>query len=141
MPGEDRYLAHVLMIEDDPGDALMIRESLEQAGVPILLHRSRDGEQGLRYLRGARRPVPALILLDLYLPGRHGLDILADLKADRRLRDIPVIVLTASRDPRDIERSQRLRASAYIIKPADFDGLDDLTRQIGAMLGLAPAPG
>jgi CheY-like chemotaxis protein len=146
MAGEDHHHAHVLLIEDDPGDALMIRESLEQAGVPVRLHRVRDGEQGLWFLGQAARsapgfPRPKLILLDLGLPGCHGLDVLASLRADRRLRDIRVVVLTASRDPRDIRRSQQLGASAYVVKPADFDGLAGLARQIGAMLGLAGARG
>lgn len=136
MPGEEHTLSRILLIEDDPGDALMVREAFDQAGLRIWLDRSPDGEQALRYLRRGNAPRPSLILLDLGLPGRHGLEILADLKADRHLRHIPVIVLSASRDPRHIRHSHDLGATTYIIKPGDFDGFEAMSRQIAAVLGL-----
>lgn len=137
MPGEEHDLGRILLIEDDPGDALMVREAFEQAGLRVRLDRSLDGDQALRQLRRGCAPRPALIMLDLGLPRRHGLEILADLKGDRHLRSIPVIVLSASRDPRHIRRSHDLGATTYIVKSGDFDGFELMCRQIAAVLGLA----
>lgn len=136
MPGEVRDLVHVLLIEDDPGDALMIREALDEASVPIRLARARNGRQALRYLRRAGTRLPDIVLLDLSLPGRHGLAVLADLKTDQRLRDIPVVIVTALRRPGEQERGQALGASGFIVKPTDFDGLVDMVRQVEDVLGL-----
>jgi CheY-like chemotaxis protein len=138
-PGGADGRARLLLVEDDPGDALMVREALEQNGVPVPLARARDGGQALRMLRQAGAPPTRLILLDLGLPGRSGLDILADLQADRVLAAIPVIVLSASRNPADAERSRDLGADSYIVKPDDFDGFLELVREIEAALGLAPS--
>ncbi len=104
-----------------------------------------DGHEALRFLRqhgeyaDARRP--GLILLDLNLPGLHGLDVLAQIKADPDLRIIPVVILSSSRDPGDIKRCYELHANAYIVKPTGFDGFDDMIKQIDACFaGLIQPP-
>jgi CheY-like chemotaxis protein len=135
----------VLLVEDDPGDALMTRESFAQAGKNNRFHVIPDGHEALRFLRRqgeyARAPQPGLILLDLNLPGPHGLDVLAQIKADPDLRIIPVVILSSSQDRDDIRRSYEMHASAYIVKPTDFDGFDDMIKQIGAcFLGLIQLP-
>lgn len=88
----------------------------------------------MRFLRQAGRfagaPRPGLILLDLHLPGRHGLEILAEIKADPGLMTIPVAVLSISASIEHIQRIHALHADAYIAKPADFSGLCDMIRQI-----------
>lgn len=126
--------ADVLLIEDEPGDALMVRESFAAAGTVNRFHVIPDGQRALRFLRRAGEYADAarsaLILLDLNLPGLHGLDILAQIKADPALAIIPVIVLSASRDPRDITRAYARHANAYITKPADLDSYDEMARQI-----------
>lgn len=136
----------VLLIEDDPGDALMARETFELANKNCRFHVVADGPAGLRFLRRAGEyadaPVPRLVLLDLNLPGLHGLEVLAAIKSDPDLTIIPVIVLSSSRHPDDIRRSYAAHANAYIVKPADFDGFADTIRKIDAcFVGLIQTPG
>jgi CheY-like chemotaxis protein len=118
-------LVDVLLIEDDPGDVLMTREAFEHYQIQAKLHVVCDGEQALHFLRKAgdyaHVPTPGLILLDLNLPRRNGLEVLAELKSDRQLLSIPVVVLTTSQAEEDIVRSYALHANAYISKPVDFD--------------------
>ncbi len=124
----------VLLVEDDPGDVLMTREAFEYHKLRNTLHVVTDGEQALDFLHqrgdytGARRP--GLILLDLNLPRRDGREVLAEIKADARLRTIPVVVLTTSEAEEDILRSYSLYANAYVSKPVDFDRFIEVIRQI-----------
>ena len=126
----------VLLVEDDPGDVMMIREAFEESKQRGELYAVGDGEQALDFLRRARgfanAPRPGLILLDLTLPGRDGLEFLAEVKADADLLTIPVVVLTSSRSPKDIQRCYSLHANAYVTKPRDFDGMSEVIRQITA---------
>jgi CheY-like chemotaxis protein len=126
----------VLLVEDDPGEAMMIREAFEESKQLGELYAVGDGEQALNYLRRTagftNAPRPGLILLDLSLPGRDGLEILAEMKADPDLLTIPVVVLTSSRSPNDILRCYSLHANAYVTKPKDFHGLSETIRQIAA---------
>ena len=124
----------VLLVEDDPGDVLMTREALEQHRIGGRLHVVRDGEQAIQFLRRAgdfaQVPRPGLILLDLNLPRRNGLEVLAEIKSDSDLLPIPVVVLTTSHAEEDIMRSYSLHANAYITKPADFDLFTNAIRHI-----------
>jgi CheY-like chemotaxis protein len=144
MPG--RAPADVLLVEDDPADVLMTREAFEQHQVRSPLHVVGDGEQALEFLRRsgefAGAPRPGLILLDLNLPRRNGLEVLAEVKADQDLAPIPVVMLTTSSAQEDILRSYALHASAYITKPVDYDRFIDVIGQIdGFYLTLARLPG
>jgi CheY-like chemotaxis protein len=144
MPG--RGPADVLLVEDDLADVLMTREAFEQHRTRSALHVVGDGEQALLFLRRAGQfagaPRPGLILLDLNLPRRNGLEVLAELKADRELAPIPVVMLTTSAAHEDILRSYSLHASAYITKPVDYDRFIDVIGQIdGFYLTLARLPG
>jgi CheY-like chemotaxis protein len=127
-------LAGVLLVEDDPGDVLMTREAFEHYRIRNTLHVVSDGEQAMQFLRRDGDymgvPRPGLILLDLNLPRRNGLEVLADLKSDAELLSIPVVVLTTSQAEEDILRSYALHANAYISKPVDFDHFTDVIRQI-----------
>jgi CheY-like chemotaxis protein len=118
-------LVDVLLVEDDPGDVLITREAFEHQQIRNNLHVVGDGEQALHFLRktGAYTdvPTPGLVLLDLNLPRRNGFEVLAELKSDSGLLTIPVVVLTTSQRPEDIQRCYSLHANAYISKPADFD--------------------
>jgi CheY-like chemotaxis protein len=118
-------LVDVLLVEDDPGDVLMTREAFEHYRIPNNLHVVGDGEQAMHFLHKtgdyADMPTPGLILLDLNLPRRNGLEVLAELKADSELLAIPVVVLTTSQAQEDIVRSYSLHANAYISKPVDFE--------------------
>lgn len=124
----------VLLVEDDPGDVMMIREAFEESKQHGELYTVGDGKQALNFLRRAggftNAPRPGLILLDLSLPGRDGLEILAEVKTDADLLTIPVVVLTSSRSPRDIQRCYSLHANAYVTKPKDFDGIAEVIGQI-----------
>jgi CheY-like chemotaxis protein len=124
----------VLLVEDDPGDVLMTREAFEHHKIRNQLHVVNDGEQAMRFLRQlgeyAGAPRPGLILLDLNLPRRDGLEVLAELKADPGLRLIPVVILTTSQAEEDILRSYALHANAYVSKPVDFERFMDVIRQI-----------
>ncbi len=138
-------LADVLLVEDDPGDVLMTREAFDHYHVPNTLHVVGDGEQALEFLHRSGAygdaPRPTLILLDLNLPRRNGLEVLADLKGDRQLMSIPVVVLTTSRAQEDILRSYALHANAYVSKPVDFERFDHAIRDISRFyLQLAQLP-
>jgi CheY-like chemotaxis protein len=127
-------LADVLLVEDDPGDVLMTREAFEHYRIRNPLHVVGDGEQAMQFLRRdgeyTEVPRPGLILLDLNLPRRNGLEVLADLKSDSELLSIPVVVLTTSQAEEDILRSYALHANAYISKPVDFDKFNEVIREI-----------
>ena len=124
----------VLLVEDDPGDVLMTREAFEDNKVRNRLTVVSDGEEALAYLRREGQYAdalrPDLILLDLNLPRRDGLEVLAELKADPELRVIPVVILTTSQADEDILRSYALHANAYVSKPVDFERFMDVIRQI-----------
>jgi CheY-like chemotaxis protein len=126
--------ADVLLVEDDPGDVLLTRDSFEDCHLGLTLHVASDGEEALSFLHCAGEfadvPRPALILLDLNLPRRGGLEVLAELKADDDLRAIPVVVLTTSQAEADIVRSYELHANAYVIKPIDAAKFADTIKQI-----------
>lgn len=137
--------AEVLLVEDDPGDVLLTREAFAHHHQGTQLHVVGDGEEAMRFVRQtggfACAPRPALVLLDLNLPRRSGLEILADLKTDPELRAIPVVILTTSYAEQDILRSYQLHTNAYIVKPFDADQFSEAIRQIGHFfLTLAAQP-
>jgi CheY-like chemotaxis protein len=146
MPEISYPAIHVLLVEDDSGDVLMTREAFEACAISSTLHVVGDGEQAMRFLHQAGdftgAPRPSLILLDLNLPRRGGLEVLAEVKADHDLLTIPVVILTTSQAPADITASYRLHANAYITKPASFDLFREAIRQVDHFyLTLAQLPG
>ena len=124
----------VLLVEDDPADVLLIEEAFADNKVRNRLHRVADGVEALRFLRRegeyADAPQPDLILLDLNLPRKDGREVLAEVKADEALRQIPVVVLTTSKAEEDVLRSYKLHANAYVAKPVDFERFIEVVRQI-----------
>jgi CheY-like chemotaxis protein len=124
----------VLLVEDDPGDVLMTQEAFEHHKIANRLHVVSDGVEAMRFLRREGEftdaPRPGLILLDLNLPRKDGREVLAEIKSDDDLRDIPVVVLTTSAADEDILRSYKLHANAYVTKPVDFIRFVDVVRQI-----------
>jgi CheY-like chemotaxis protein len=119
----------VLLVEDDPGDVLMITEALERSRRPPELHVAGDGQEALDVLRGTLRP--DLILLDLNMPRMDGRETLAALKGDERLRAIPVVVFTTSEAETDVLASYQRHANAYVTKPLDLEALESVVDQIG----------
>ena len=124
----------VLLVEDDPGDVLLIREAFEFNKVHNNLHVVNDGEQALHFLRkeGEYNEAlrPDLVLLDLNLPRKDGREVLAEVKGDPELRTIPIVVLTTSEAEEDVLKSYQLHANAYVTKPVDFERFVSVVRQI-----------
>jgi CheY-like chemotaxis protein len=124
----------VLLVEDDPGDVLLIREAFEDNKVANRLHVVADGVEALEFMRQqgqhADAPRPDLVLLDLNLPRKDGREVLAEVKNDDALRSIPIVVLTTSQAEEDVLRSYDLHANAYVTKPVDFDRFIGVVRQI-----------
>ena len=124
----------VLLVEDDPGDVLMTREAFEDFTVDNTLYVVCDGVEAMAFLRReasyADAPTPDLVLLDLNLPRMDGREVLAAIKNDAALRQIPVVVLTTSEAEEDVRRSYQLHANAYVTKPVDFDRFVDVVRAI-----------
>jgi CheY-like chemotaxis protein len=124
----------VLLVEDDPGDVLLIEEAFADNKLLNNLNIVNDGEQALAYLRRegeyAAAPRPDLVLLDLNLPRKDGREVLQEVKTDESLRTIPVVVLTTSEAEEDVLRSYQLHANAYVPKPVDFDRFVSIVRQI-----------
>ncbi len=130
----DSNVIDVLLVEDDEGDVLMTKEAFEYYKIRNRLHVVSDGEQALQFLHRAGpyadAPRPGLILLDVNLPRRSGLEVLAELKRDEDLLVIPVVMLTTSAAEEDILRSYSLHANAFVTKPVDFEHFIDAVRQI-----------
>ena len=120
----------ILLTEDDAADVLLLRRAFEKAGVTNPLQVVSDGDQAVAYLAGQddyadreRHPLPALILLDIKLPRRSGLDVLTWVRQQPSLMGIPVIMLTSSQEPADISRAYDAGANAYHVKPVGFEEL------------------
>jgi CheY-like chemotaxis protein len=124
----------VLLVEDDPGDVLITREALVGSKLVHNLHVVDNGEQAVDFLRRQGDyhdvPRPDLILLDLNLPRLDGREVLARIKADESLRQIPVVILTTSNAEEDVLRSYDLHANAYVTKPVEFEAFITVVRQI-----------
>jgi CheY-like chemotaxis protein len=131
LPGQP---IEVLLVEDDPGDVLLIREAFEFNKVHNNLNVASDGEQALAFLRRegewSEAPRPDLVLLDLNLPRKDGREVLAEVKGDPSLRAIPIVVLTTSEAEEDVLKSYELHANAYVTKPVDFERFVSIVRQI-----------
>ena len=125
---------NLLLVEDSPTDVLLAREALESAKVLHSLTVVGDGVEALDFLHGRGAHIgaklPDLILLDLNLPRKSGLEVLAELKADPVLKLIPVVVLTTSKSEEDIVRAYGHHANCYIIKPMDFDQFTRVVQSI-----------
>jgi CheY-like chemotaxis protein len=133
MSGVSR-LHHVLVVDDDPADTMMIEEALLAAEVPPVVHSVADGREALDFLRRqgryAEAPRPDLVLLDLNMPRMGGHEVLREIKFDEALKSIPIVVLTTSTAAPDITASYAEHANAYVSKPMDLDSFEAAVRQI-----------
>jgi len=132
-----RKPALVLVAEDDPDDCLLVREAWEENRLVSVLRFVSDGEELTDYLRRSGRyalpapaPRPDLILLDLNMPRKDGREALKEIKSDPALRQIPVVVLTTSQSEEDVSRSYDLGVNSFIVKPAAFDKIVELVREL-----------
>jgi len=131
-------LVEILLVEDNPDDEELAVHALTQANLANHIHIVRDGAEALEFIfrEGApddpsARTGPKLILLDLKLPKVDGLEVLRRIKKDERTRKIPVVVLTSSREERDVVDSYELGVNSYIVKPVDFEQFTESVRQVG----------
>lgn len=115
----------ILLVEDNEPDVLLTLEAFEEASVPNRMHVARDGVEALRFLRRegeyAQAPRPDVILMDINMPRKNGLEVLTELKADPELSCIPVVMLTTSQAEDDVRSSYQRHASGYVVKPVGFD--------------------
>jgi CheY-like chemotaxis protein len=131
----------ILIVEDDPDDRDLLARACRKAKVETPLHFAVDGDEALAFLNGVGsvpgRPRPAVVLLDLKLPGRSGFEVLEWIKGHPVFRSVPVIILTSSRENIDLERAYDLGANSYLVKPARPEELLRMVEQIDAYwLGL-----
>jgi CheY-like chemotaxis protein len=144
-----REIRRILLVEDNPNDIELTLAALEEHRLTNEVVVTRDGGEALDYLfeRGAYagRPGghPAFVLLDLKMPRVDGLEVLRQMKGDPRLRTIPVVMLTSSREERDLVESYRVGVNAYVVKPVDFHEFVEAVKQLGAFWAIInePAPG
>ena len=142
-------LGRILMVEDDPRDVELSVSALEDYHLANEIVVTRDGEEALDYLycRGAfsgrSKGNPAVVLLDLKLPKVDGLEVLRRMKGDPTLAMIPVVVLTSSREERDMVSSYKLGVNAYVVKPVDFHEFVTAIKELGVFWALInePPPG
>ncbi len=126
--------AEILLIEDNPGDVMLTKEAFKASQFKCNVHVANDGDEALKmlYKQGSYHsfPMPDLILLDLNLPKIDGREILDDIKKDKVLKDIPVIVLSGSDADIDITTSYDLHANSYMVKPDNFNDLKEIVLSI-----------
>ena len=142
-------LGRILMVEDDPKDVELTLTALEEYKLANEVVVTRDGEEALDYLycRGNFKTRtadnPAVLLLDLKLPKVDGLEVLQQIKSDEKLRMIPVVVLTSSREERDMVASYKLGVNAYVVKPVDFHEFVNAIKELGIFWAVInePPPG
>ena len=127
----------ILLVDDNPNDIELAICALEEVGVSDEVAVVNDGDEALAYLRRegtfAKRPEgnPVVTVLDMKMPKVSGLEVLRQIKADEQLRNIPVVMLTSSREQQDLENSYAAGVNAYIVKPVDFEQFLSAVKQIG----------
>jgi CheY-like chemotaxis protein len=142
-------LARILIVEDDPKDVELTLTALEEYNLANEVVVTRDGEEALDYLfcRGNFKmrtgEMPAVVLLDLKLPKVNGLEVLQQIRSDDKLKTIPVVVLTSSREERDLVTSYRLGVNAYVVKPVGFHEFVNAIKELGVFWAVInePPPG
>jgi chemotaxis family two-component system response regulator Rcp1 len=124
----------VLLVEDNPGDIRLMEEAVKEGALTSKMHVARDGEQAMAFLhhegKFAGSPRPDFILLDLNLPRKSGREVLAEIKLEKGLCHIPVMILSTSTNPEDISRAYDLHATCYLQKPGSLEELLELCRSI-----------
>jgi CheY-like chemotaxis protein len=131
----------ILLVEDDLVDAMTIRRALRELKVTNDLHVAGNGEEALQYLRDPDTVHPCIILLDLNMPRMGGLEFLDLIKQDSKLRRIPVVILTSSREEQDRISSFDKSVAGYMVKPVDYEQFVDVVRTIDLYWTLSEMPG
>ena len=135
-------LPTILIVDDDEGHAILIRENLEAAGLSNHIKHFRDGQAILDFFFKEPPPArePYLVLLDIRMPKVDGIEVLRRLKATPELRKLPVIMLTTTDDSREVERCHELGCNVYIQKPVDYDRFSEAIRRLGHFVPLLIVP-
>ena len=127
----------ILLVEDSPDDALLIQRAFRKANLANPVELVRDGEEAVAYLSGkapyddrARFPLPVFMLLDLKLPRRSGLEVLAWVRKESVVKRLPVVVLTSSRESVDVNRAYDLGVNSYLTKPVGFEALLEMVKNV-----------
>lgn len=143
------HLKPIVLVEDNPNDLELTLVALERARLANEVITLRDGEEAIDYLyckgqwEGRDKGNPAVILLDIKLPKLNGLEVLQQIKSDPELRQIPVVMLTSSREEPDLQRSYQLGVNAYVVKPVSFDAFVRAVQDLGGFWAVLnePPPG
>lgn len=132
----------ILHVEDDPNDVLLVQRALRKSNAPVQLQAVSDGDQALAYLGGRDRfvdrqkfPFPNLVLLDLKMPRKSGLEVLGWIREQQNLKRLIVVVFTSSKHDQDINRAYELGANSYLVKPVGFDALLETLKQVNHYWG------
>lgn len=135
-------LKKILLAEDNPMDVELTLAAMEESNLANRVVVVRDGVETLAYLRreGAyanREPgLPAVLLLDIKMPKKDGIEVLREIRSDPQLRFLPVVMLTSSREDRDLLNSYVSGVNAYVVKPVNFDGFLEAIKQLGIFWGV-----
>jgi CheY-like chemotaxis protein len=136
----------ILLAEDDEGHALLVQKNIARAGIVNQVVHVTDGQQALDYVRRegkfADRPIggPLLVVLDINMPRVDGVEVLTRVKADEATAKIPVIMLTTTDDPREIERCYSTGCSVYVTKPVEYDAFVEAIKRLGLFLQVVQIP-
>ena len=136
----------ILIAEDDEGHAELILEQLRSAGVSNEIVRFRDGQELWDYLMTAGRRIAPydchgfLLLLDIVMPGMDGLEVLRRIKTDKQWHNLPIIMLTTTDDPREIENCYTLGCNCYITKPMEYERFTEMLKRLGLFLMVVQTP-
>jgi len=136
----------ILIVDDDEGHALLVRDSLQEAGLNNQIDHFRDGQAVLDFFfhRGPgpfmKKGQAYLVLLDIRMPKVDGVEVLRQLKADPCLRKLPIIMLTTTEDPREVERCHDLGCNVYLQKPVDYGKFAEAMRRLGLFITLLLVP-
>ena len=127
----------ILYVEDNEDDVLLLRFAFKRADILNPLHFAQDGQEAIDYLAGAGKfsdrakyPIPSLVLLDLKLPKKMGMEVLHWIREESSVRKLPVVILSASAQKSDVDRCYEFGANAFLVKPSDADGLADMCRAL-----------
>lgn len=123
--------SEILLVEDNPDDLELTLRALREHRLANRIQVARDGAEALTFLQRNGAPLPRVVLLDLKLPKVSGLEVLEQIRADERLKTLPVVVLTSSREGPDVRRCYELGVNSYIVKPVDFDSFVKAVAEVG----------
>ena len=123
----------ILHVEDDPNDVLLVQRAFKKSNITAAVHAVTDGDQAVGYLSGkgdyadrTANPMPHLVLLDLKMPRKSGLEVLAWIRSQNELKLLVVVVFTSSRHDEDVNKDYELGANSYLVKPVGFDSLKEV---------------